>query len=95
MKISEDYTFQHSKERPETANKSVEEKTVEFFKWKSDKVYSIEEARQINERVVVVFTLLAKWDRELRLSERAKQISLIKAKFNRILDSRPYFQFSA
>jgi hypothetical protein len=43
-----------------------EERTVEFFKWKFGKDISIEEARQINERVTVVFTLLAKWDREQR-----------------------------
>jgi len=41
-----------------------EERTIEFFRKKFDKEFSFEEARQINERLTAVYTLLAKWDRE-------------------------------
>ena len=41
-----------------------EERTIEFFRKKFNREFSFEEARQINERLTAVYTLLAKWDRE-------------------------------
>ena len=94
MKISEKHITPNSRKSLKEAIKSVEEKTVEFFKWKFDKDINIEEARQINERVTVVFTLLAKWDRKQRLSGSAKRILLIKKKIERIIFDRPFIVIS-
>ena len=52
---------------------SAEEITVEFFRTEFGKEITIEEARQINERVNVVLTLLAKWDREQRSKSPATE----------------------
>jgi len=46
--------------------KTAEEITVEFYRTRFGEEITTEEARQINERVTVVFTLLAKWYREQR-----------------------------
>lgn len=77
-----------SKNLKEENQLTGEEDTVEFFKWKFGKDISIEEARQINERVVVAFTLLAKWDRAQRLLEGSRR--MLKERFARLLSTRPY-----
>jgi len=52
-----------------------EERTVEFYRTKYGEDISLEEARQINERISIFFRLLAKWDRNQRKPEIEKPCS--------------------
>lgn len=48
---------------------SANRRTVEFFKDNFEADISSEEARQINENLAGIYTLLAKWDREQAVSK--------------------------
>jgi len=48
------------------------EKTQKFFLKKFGESLTKEDARQVNERVRIVFGLLAKWDREQSVSPQSE-----------------------